>query len=504
MPKLVGCINSIFDNFNLQTTLMKPFSFLFLFLTISFYQLSGQVQIQTNGTLGFRYLIDTISGFPMIDFCIPGSPAFVNGLGHGDKILTINGQNTTGMSLIDVLNAIKSNGTNDAELFVEQVNGNKQLFTVPKKGFITNSTGQLTYTIYLNSDFSVYTNSTDPCIWGADCFNGFGYYAYSPTEAFMGEISNGQRVEGLYYFTENNKPYYYFGTFKNNLYSGHGELSYHGEQTNADNIYTGDFDYDMPNGYGEIKGSTGELIYAGYFLNGIESGYGKGYYDGKWEEGFWRNNIYWRPWPEGVPHYNPVTEFDLYDMVLKKEETAFNLEIDSIKKSLEEYFNSTNNTTSNTQYSNTTQTVTTDNYTFGTSEQLANLKSLCVGLQNADNSYYSYSEPGSITFDTYSIADIQYVSFNVPAGKELQVVFFIESPEYEKIRIYPNNVGFNYENTNGGEPTMFFTDWLSAVSQTVVVRNTHTIDGHVLIKIVADPSQYYVKRTIYYVSGISK
>lgn len=484
---------------------MKTFSLLFLFLTIIIHQLTGQVKIQANGVLGFQYLIDTISGLPMVDLCVPGSPASVNGLNHGDKILSINGQNTNGMSLIDVSNAIKSNGTGDAALFIEQVNGNKQLFTIPKKGFVNISTGQLTYNIYFNSDFTVYTNSTEPCIWGIDCFNGFGYYAYSSSEAFLGEISNGQRVEGLYYYMENNKPYYYFGTFKNNSYSGHGELSYHGEQTNEDNTYIGDFDYGLPNGYGEIKSTNGELIYAGYFLNGIESGYGKGYYAGKWEEGFWINNMYWRPWPEGVPHYNPATEFALYDMVLKQEEAAFNLEVEAAKKDLEAYFNSTSNSSTSSSQNNTSiQTYSIENYTFGSSEQLSNLRSLCEGLQNTSNSYYTYSNPGSITFDTYAIADIQYVSFDIPAGKELQVVFFIESPQYEKIRIYPNTVAFNYESTNGGEPTMFFTDWLSAVSQTVVVRNTHTIDGHVLIKIVADPSLYYQKRTIYYVSGISK
>lgn len=484
---------------------MKPFSFFSLCLILYVHQLTGQVIIQQNGALGFRYEIDTISGLPLVDLSIPGSPAFVNGINHGDKILTINGQSTVGMSLIDVSNAIKSNGTNNAELFIEQVNGNKQLFTVPKKGFINNSTGQVIYTIYFNSDFTVYTNSTEPCIWGYDCFNGFGYYAYSPTEAFMGEIANGERVNGLYYYTENNKPYYYFGMFKNNLYSGHGELSYNSAKTKEDNIYIGDFDYGVPNGYGEIKGANGELIYAGYFLNGIESGYGKGYYGGKWEEGFWRNNVYWRPWPEGVPHYNPVTEFALYDMVLKQEEAAFNLEVEAAKKDLETYFNSTSNSSSSSSQNNSpVQTYATENYEFGSSEHLSNLRSLCEGLKNTSNSYYNYSEPGSVTFDTYAIADIKYVNFQIPAGKKLQVVFFMESPEYDKIRIYPNNVGYNYENTNGGEPIMFTTDWLSAVSQTVEVTNTHTIDGSVLIKLVADPSQYYLKRTIYYVSGISK
>lgn len=42
--------------------------------------------------------------------------------------------------------------------------------------------------------------------------------------------------------------------------------------------------------------------------------------------------MYWRPWPEGVPHYNPATEFALYDMVLKQEEAAFNLEVEAAKK----------------------------------------------------------------------------------------------------------------------------------------------------------------------------
>lgn len=484
---------------------MKPLFFLSLCFTLFVYQLSGQVIIQHNGALGFRYGIDTVSGLPMIDNCVPGSPAAANGLRSGDKILTINGQNTVGMSLIDVSSAIKSNGTNDAALYIEQVDGNKQLFTIPKKGFINISTGQLTYTIYFNRDYTVYTNSTEPCIWGIDCFNGFGYYAYSPTEAFIGEISNGERVDGLYYYMENNKPHYYFGKFKNNEYWGHGELLYYYEKTNQDYIYKGDFDYGAANGYGEVKDLNGELIYEGYFFQGWQSGYGKGLYAGKWEEGFWINNMYWRPWPEGVPHYNPATEFGLYDMVLKQEEAAFNLEVEAAKKDLEAYFNSTSNSSSSSSQNNTSgQTYTTENYEFGSSQHLSNLRSLCEGLQNTSNSYYNYSDPGSVTFDTYAIADIQYVSFNIPAGKKLQVVFFIESPEYDKIRIYPNNVGYNYENTNGGEPITFFTDWLSAVSQTVEVTNTHTIDGHVLIKLVADPSQNYSKRTIYYISGISK
>jgi hypothetical protein len=484
---------------------MKPLFFLSLCISLFVNQLSGQVVIQSNGVLGFIYGIDSISGLPFIDYCMPGSPAAANGLNRGDKILTINGQNTVGMSLVDVSTAIKSNGTQDAELFIELVNGDKQLFTIPKKGFINISTGQLTYTIYFNSDYTVYTNSTEPCVWGIDCFNGFGYYVYSSSEAFMGQISNGERVEGLYYYTENNKPHYYLGTFKNNDYSGHGELLYYYEKTNQDYIYKGDFDNGMANGYGEIKDLNGELYYEGYFFHGFQSGYGKGLYAGKWEEGFWINNMYWRPWPEGVPHYNPATEFALYDMVLKKEEAAFDLEVEAAKKDLEVYFNTTSNSSSSsTQYNSTEQTNTIENYEFGSSEQLSNLRSLCEGLQNTSNSYYNYSDPASVSFDTYAVADIQYVSFNIPAGKKLQVVFFMESPEYDKIRIYPNTVAYNYEDTNGGEPILFVTDWLTAVSQTVEVKNTHTIDGHVLIKLVADPSQYYTKRTIYYISGVSK
>lgn len=181
-----------------------------------------------------------------------------------------------------------------------------------------------------------------PCIWGDDCYNGFGYYAYSATEAFCGEFENGNRKEGLYYYVEKGKPFYYLGTFSNNEYSGKGTLAYLNDN-NEQFIYTGDFVNGNLEGAGSIKNLNDGHIFTGNFKAGKKEGYGKetkadGTLIG---EGQWMNGVYFSEKYkvyESTPGLSLEQEIEKAEKNLLAEKKADSLERAAIQAQINEYF----------------------------------------------------------------------------------------------------------------------------------------------------------------------
>ena len=95
--------------------------------------------------------------------------------------------------------------------------------------------------------------------------DGKGKETYTDGGYFVGNFSNGQRINGIYYFPNEAK---YEGTFKNNQFDGNGTYYY------------------KPDHKDKVK-------YEGAFKNGMYNGYGVlTYKDGSTDDGFWKDDVF--------------------------------------------------------------------------------------------------------------------------------------------------------------------------------------------------------------------
>jgi hypothetical protein len=313
---------------------------LFLSLLIFCNFLVAQVEHNTTGILGMGYKIDAAG--PMVESVLPGSPAHVAGVQKDDRLLKINDQSLAGITLEALTEKFKIPMGVSIKILVEHEDKTQQDVVLKKAAFFSASYKVFKYMIFFDENNKPVYNPDQSCIWGDDCYNGYGYYAYSATEAFCGEFENGNRKEGLYYYVEKGKPCYYLGAFSNNEYTGKGTLTYLNDN-NEQFIYTGDFLNGKLEGTGSIKNLNNGNIFTGNFKAGKKEGYGKetkadGTLIG---EGQWMNGVYFSEKYkvyESTPGLSPEQEIEKAEKALLAEKKADSLERAAIQAQLNEYY----------------------------------------------------------------------------------------------------------------------------------------------------------------------
>ncbi len=262
-----------------------------LVIAISSNILYAQVEHNTTGVLGLGYKVDAAG--PMVESVTPGSPAYVADVQKNDRLLKINDQSLAGITLEALTEKFKIPMGVSIKIVVEHEDKTQQEVVLKKAAFFSVSYKIFRYMIFFDENNKPVYKPDQPCIWGDDCYNGYGYYAYSANEAFCGEFENGKRKEGLYYYVENGKPCYYLGAFSNNEYTGKGTLTYANSPTEHF-MYTGDFLNGNSEGTGSIKNLNDGHIFTGSFKAGKKEGYGKETTaDGiKIIEGQWKSGVF--------------------------------------------------------------------------------------------------------------------------------------------------------------------------------------------------------------------
>ncbi len=235
--------------------------------------LFAQVTFNYTGILGIEYKLDQAGGFPIVPSTIVGGPAYLAGIKADDRMLKINDQTLSGITLDALTEKFKIPMGVSIKILVEHEDKTQQEVVLKKAGFISASYKVYKYMICFDENKKPLTKDDGWVYYSNDGLNGIGYYVYDATSAFYGEFENGNRKEGLYYYVENGKPEYYLGEFVNNKYSGKGMLSYTVE--GKDFTYTGDFMNGMLEGTGVIKELSDGSIFTGSFKAGQKEGYGK-------------------------------------------------------------------------------------------------------------------------------------------------------------------------------------------------------------------------------------
>lgn len=267
---------------------------LIFLIAISCNILYAQVEHNTTGVLGLGYKIDAAG--PMVESVTPGSPAYVAGVQKNDRLLKINDQSLAGISIEALTEKFKIPMGVSIKILVEHEDKTQQEVVLKKAAYFSASYKVFKYMIFYDENNKPVYKPNQPCIWGDDCYNGYGYYAYSATEAFCGEFENGNRKEGLYYYVEKGKTCYYLGAFSNNKYTGSGTLTYLNDK-NEELNYIGDFVNGSFEGKGYITSIKDLHTFAGSFKGGLREGYGKEKAtDGTIiAEGQWRKGVYLDP-----------------------------------------------------------------------------------------------------------------------------------------------------------------------------------------------------------------
>ncbi len=270
-----------------------------LVIAISCNILYAQVEHNTTGILGLGYKVDAAG--PMVESVTPGSPAYVAGVQKNDRLLKINDQSLAGITLEALTEKFKIPMGVNIKIVVEHEDKTQQEVVLKKAAFFSASYKIFRYMIFFDENNIPVCNPYKHCVWGDDCYNGFGYYVYSSPEAFCGEFENGNRKEGLYYYVKNDKPYYYLGEFLNDEQTGKGTLTFPSDK-NEPMIYTGDFLNANMEGTGSIKNLNNGNIFTGSFKAGKKEGYGKETTaDGTiLIEGQWKNGVFQDPKNENL------------------------------------------------------------------------------------------------------------------------------------------------------------------------------------------------------------
>lgn len=282
-----------------------------IFLLLSFGLLSNlilaQVEINNSGILGIGYIIDNAGGFPIAKNVLPGSPAFIAGVTGEDRLLKINDQSLSGITLEGLTEKFKVAPGASIKILLEHPDKTQQEVVLKKAGFISASYKVYKYMIFFDENKNAMSKPDSKCVWGfQDCYNGMGYYVYSPEEAFYGEYENGNRKDGLYYYIVDGKPSYYLGEFVNNKFSGKGTWSYT-SNAGVHYVYSGNLSNGEFNGYGKKTDANGKLVYEGFFKNGLYEGYGiLTANEGSKKEGRFLRGDYIGPMPgETLDSYDP-------------------------------------------------------------------------------------------------------------------------------------------------------------------------------------------------------
>lgn len=326
--------------YNQNHTVMKKRILLLLSLAVSYTTLLAQIEHNTTGILGLGYKIDAAG--PMAESVLPGSPAYVAGVQKNDRLLKINDQSLAGISIEALTEKFKIPMGVSIKILVEHEDKTQQEVVLKKAAYFSASYKVFRYMIFFDENNKPVYKPDQPCIWGDDCYNGYGYYAYSATEAFCGEFENGNRKEGLYYYVENGKPFYYLGTFSNNKYSGNGTLTYPDDK-NQTMVYTGDFVNGNPESVGSIKNLDDGHVFTGSFKAGKKEGYGKEtkadgtlITEGQWKNGVFQNgnNTLNEDW-SGLSDEEIIKKAE---KALLAEKNADSLERASIQAQLNEYY----------------------------------------------------------------------------------------------------------------------------------------------------------------------
>ena len=364
---------------------------LLLSLVISCTTLHAQVEFNFTGILGIAYKLDPESGIPFVNNVVLGSPAYLAGIAADDRLLKINDQSLSGIGLDAVAEKFKIAMGVTIKILVEHSDKTQQEVMLKKAGYISASYKNYKYQIFFDENKNALSKpGQEWVLWTGDGSSGIGYYVYDPSNVFYGEFENRKPKEGLFYLLENGKPNYYLGEFLNGEYSGKGIKAFNDKTTKKDRIYNGDFLNGLPNGYAEIKETDGTVAYTGFLKEGKYEGYGKGYYYGKLEEGFWQNGVYFHPWPAGVPHYNPVTEWQQYNEVLQNENKEFEKELAILNVKADAYL-----------AQNSTQTYTPQVSSGISSSALDNAAAAVTASEQQDG--WALYESFDVSFSQYSV-----------------------------------------------------------------------------------------------------
>ncbi len=236
--------------------------------------LFAQVEFNYKGVLGINYMIDAVGGFPIIANALPGSPAFLAGVKNNDRLLKINDVSLSGITAEALAEKFIIAMGVSIKILVEHDDKTQQEMVLKKVGYIAASYKNYKYLIFFDENKNTLSKPNDNWVYYSfDGTNGIGYYVYSPTQAFYGVFEDQLRTDGLFYYVDKGKQYYYLGEFKDDKYSGKG-TNYYTTATGDDYLYTGGFLNGLQNGFGEIKNANGKLVYSGELVNGNYTGKG--------------------------------------------------------------------------------------------------------------------------------------------------------------------------------------------------------------------------------------
>jgi hypothetical protein len=479
---------------------------LLLSLVISCTALHAQVTFNYTGVLGIAYGLDPASPFPIATNVTIGSPAFIAGIKPNDHLLKINDVSLSGIALDPLAEKFKIPMGVSIKILVEHEDKTQKEVVLKKAGFIAASYKIYNYQIFFDENKIPLSIPEQKCIWGNDCYNGFGYYVYDTKQAFYGEYENGSMKDGLYYYVNNGKPYYYIGEFLDNDYSGKGTLSYVSNAGN-DCIHTGDFKNGEPNGKGKVTYANGKLVYEGGFKSWKYDGYGKLTADGTVQEGQWKNGVFQ---DEKKPIEDEYAGLSL-DQVLKKAEASLIAEkkADSLERAedirkMNAYLNTPTKSQLNPQaYSGTfssnlaIQQNTTGQKAYEGENTLANLSIICTKFKEWQGNC-TWTDGGSFVFSSVRSSS-EYAYWKVPVPKHSTVTVYVVmgNDEVEKVRLkYNNLIVYNIDYTSIISESSGTIPEVGVYYKVFTLENKYDVDLRLSLDVTGYESSNFYTRTV--------